>query len=147
MAGVLNGGPVRADIPPDVLQTRPSHNRSIEKRIVVSHEVLQRWKSVKIAVIDKIRGTENIYVVPIGASYSIPISKLTIMVEAFLPAFTMEGTIITSSSNELWNPAAKVTITENGTLIFQGWLFAKFPNTHAVTHPKFGFSLIGIVPR
>jgi len=147
MAGILNVCPARAEIPPDVVQTLPSHSRSLEKKIVVSHEVLQRWKAVKIAVIDKVRGTENIYVVHIGAPYLIPISKLTIMVEAFLPAFTMEGTIITSSSNELWNPAAKVTITENGTLVFHGWLFTKFPNTHAVTHPKFGFSLIGIVPR
>jgi hypothetical protein len=59
----------------------------------------------------------------------------------------MEGIIITSSTNELLNPAAKVNITENGSLIFKGWLFSKFPNTHAVTLPKYGFSLIGAVPR
>jgi hypothetical protein len=67
-------------------------------------------------------------------------------VEAFLPAFTMEGTTITTSSIELVNPGAKVSISENRTSVFQGWLFLKFPNTHAVTHPKYGFSLIGVVP-
>ena len=147
MTSVLNSGQVRAEIPPDVLKPRPSHQIVREKKIVVSHDVLLRWKAVKIAVIDKIRGTENIYVVPIGAPFTVTPSKLTITVDAFLPAFTMEGTTITSSSNDLWNPAAKVTIDENGTLIFQGWLFAKFPNTHAVTHRKYGFSLIGAVPR
>jgi hypothetical protein len=97
-------------------------------------------------VIDKTRGTENIYVIPIGSPVTIPSSKLTISVEAFLPAFIMEGTTITTSSNELINPGAKVRISENGTSVFQGWLFSKFPNTHAVTHPKYGFSLIGVVP-
>lgn len=147
MTCVLNGGQVRAEIPPDVLTPRPSHRTVIEKKIVVPHEVFMRWKAVKFAVIDKKRGTENIYVVPIGVPYVIPVSKLTIFVEAFLPAFTMEGTTITSSSNDLWNPAAKVNITEKGTVIFQGWLFAKFPNTHAVTHPRFGVSLTGVVSR
>jgi hypothetical protein len=143
----LSAGQVWAEIPPDILQPRPSHRTALEKKIVVSHEILVHWKAVKIAVIDKIRGTENVYIVPIGVPFTVTAAKLTITVDAFLPAFTMEGTTITSSSNELWNPAAKVTIDENGTLIFQGWLFSKFPTTHAVTHRKYGFSLIGAVPR
>jgi hypothetical protein len=106
-----------------------------------------RWKAVKIAVIDKVRGTENIYVIPIGSSITIPAAKVIITVDAFLPAFITEGITITSSSNELVNPSAKVTITENGIELFQGWLFSKFPNTRALTHPRFGFSLIGVVPR
>lgn len=117
-----------------------------EKTVIVPPEVSRRWKAVRIAVIDKTRGTENIYVVPIGSPFTIPSSALSISVEAFLPAFTMEGATITTSSNDLVNPGAKVRISENGTLVFQGWLFSKFPNTHAVTHPKFGFSLIGVVP-
>ena len=114
--------------------------------MIVPPEVFRRWKAVKLAVIDKNRGTENIYIVPIGSTFTVPSSALTITVEAFLPAFTMEGTTITTSSNELVNPGAKVRISENGSTVFQGWLFSKFPNTHAVTHPKFGFSLIGVVP-
>ncbi|MFA7403832.1 MAG: DUF2155 domain-containing protein [Pelobacteraceae bacterium] len=96
-------------------------------------------------MIDKTRGTENIYTIPVGSTFTVPSSALTITVDAFLPAFTMEGATITTSSNELVNPGAKVTISENGTSVFQGWLFSKFPNTHAVTHPKYGFSLIGVV--
>ncbi len=116
-----------------------------EKKVVVPPDVSRRWAAVKLAVIDKTRGTENIYVIPIGSPITIPSSELTIFVEAFLPAFIMEGTTITSSSIELVNPGAKVRISENDTSIFQGWLFSKFPNTHAVTHPKYGFSLIGVV--
>ncbi len=131
----------------DFLKPSTSHRTVIEKTVIVPPEVLRRWKAVKLAVIDKTRGTENIYLVPIGSSFKVPSSSLTIYLEAFLPAFTMEGTVITTSSNELVNPGAKVHISENGISVFQGWLFSNFPNTHAVTHPKFGFSLIGVVPR
>jgi hypothetical protein len=127
------------------LQPRTSHQTVKEKTIIVPPEVARRWQAVKLAVIDKTRGTENIYIIPVGTSHSTP-SALTIQVEAFLPAFTMEGSTITTSSNELINPSAKVKITENGAPIFKGWLFLKYPNTHAVTHPKYGFSLVGVVP-
>jgi hypothetical protein len=134
-----------AEKPHDNLKLSTSHKTVKEKNIIVPPEVVKRWKSVKLAVIDKTRGTENIYVIPIGTLFKVPHSELSVMVEAFLPAFTMEGTTITTSSNELLNPGAKVNITENGAPVFQGWLFSKFPNTHAVTHPKFGFSLITVI--
>jgi hypothetical protein len=124
-----------------------AHRTVKEKTIIVPPEVSRRWKAVKLVVLDKIRGTENIYVIPIGSQVTIPSSALTITVEAFLPAFTMEGRTITTSSNELVNPSAKIRISENGTPVFQGWLFAKFPNRQAVSHPKFGINLIGVVPR
>jgi len=130
----------------DKLKPSTSHRSVKEKTVIVPPEVLQRWKSVKLAVIDKIHGTENIYIIPIRSPFKVPSSLLTIKVNDFLPAFTMEGTIITTSSNELLNPAVKIRVSENGTTIFQGWLFSRFPNTHAITHPKYGFSLIGVVP-
>jgi hypothetical protein len=143
---VLGASQELTEIPLSNLKPSPSHRTFKEKTVIVPPEVSRRWKAIKLAVIDKTRGTENIYVVPIGSSFTFPSSALTITVEAFLPAFTMEGTTITSSSNELVNPSAKVRISENGTPIFQGWLFSKFPNRYAVSHPKFGFSLTGVVP-
>ena len=135
-----------SEIPPGDLKSSPSHRTVREKTVVVPDDVLLRWRAIKLAVIDKTRGTENIYVVPIGSLYKLPYSSLTIIVEAFLPSFIMEGMTITTSSIELVNPGAKVHISENGAPVFQGWLFQKFPNTRAVSHPKFGFSLIGAVP-
>ncbi len=143
---VLSASQELAENPLSSLKPSSSHRTTKEKTIIVPPEVARRWKAVKLAVIDKIRGTENIYVVPIGSSFTFPSSALTITVEAFLPAFTMEGATITSSSNELVNPSAKVRISENGNPVFQGWLFLKYPNRYAVSHPKFGFGLIGVVP-
>jgi len=142
---VLSAAQELTEKPLSNLKPSPSHRTVKEKTVIVPPEVSRRWKAVKLAVIDKTRGTENIYVVPIGSPFTFHSSALTITVEAFLPSFIMEGTTITSSSNELLNPGVKVRISENGTPVFQGWIFSKFPNTHAVTHPKFGFSLIGAV--
>lgn len=146
MLCVLSACQERTENPHDNLVPTTSHRTSVEKTIIIPDEVTHRWKAVRIAIIDKTKGTENIYVIPIGVTFPVPSSALTVTVEAFLPAFTMEGTIITTSSNDLVNPGAKVRISEHGTPVFQGWLFSKFPNTHAVTHPKYGFSLIGVVP-
>ncbi|OGU17102.1 MAG: hypothetical protein A2076_10315 [Geobacteraceae bacterium GWC2_53_11] len=146
LASVLSACQERTEKPHDKLQPSTSHRTTKEKTVIVPPDVIRRWKAVRIAVIDKTRGTENIYVVPIGATFPVPSSALSITVEAFLPAFTMEGATITTSSNELVNPGAKVRISEHGSTVFQGWLFSKFPNTHAVTNPKYGFSLIGVVP-
>lgn len=102
---------------------------------------------MRIAVIDKPNVTQKLYTIPIGGKLAIPSSALVIEVETFLPSFTMEGSVMTSSSNDLKNPGAKVRITENGTVIFKGWLFSMFPKTHAFMHPKYGFTLVDVVPN
>lgn len=137
-----------SDQPAPVTTIRPtvSHQSTKENKVVVPPEVARSWKAVKIAVIDKSRATENIYTVPIGGTYRIPSSNLTISVEAFLPSFVMEGTTMTSASNELKNPGVKVRISDKDSLIYKGWLFSNFPNTHAFMHPKFGFTLVAVVP-
>lgn len=132
--------------PSPVVKPTATHQSTKEKTVVVPPEVASRWKAVKIAIIDKSLATENVYIVPIGGSSSIPSSNLVITVEAFLPTFVIEGSSMTSSSNELKNPGVKVRITDNDSLIYKGWLFSNFPNTHAFMHPKFSFTVVGAVP-
>lgn len=143
---VLMGCQQEQQLPPPV-DTTKSHTSKKEATIVVPPGVAGRWKAVRIAVIDKSNDTQKNYTVPIGGKLAIPASTLIIEVETFLPAFTMEGSTMTSSSNELINPGAKVRITENGSLIFKGWLFSLFPKTHAFMHPKYGFTLVDVVPN
>ena len=69
---------------------------------------------------------------------------MSIEVEAFLPAFIIEGSVMTTSSNELKNPAAKVKITEKGNIIFKGWLFARFPANTSI-NPNYGITLVDAV--
>lgn len=123
-----------------------SHAAKKEARIVVPPAVAGRWKSVRIAVVDKSNEAQKIYTIPIGGKLAIPGSAMIVTVETFLPDFIMEGSTMTSTSNELKNPGVKVLITEKGAVLFKGWLFSKFPNTHAFMHPKYGFTLEDVVP-
>jgi hypothetical protein len=67
-------------------------------------------------------------------------------VETFLPAFIMDDARMTSSSNKATNPAARIVIEEEGKLIYRGWLFGLYPDTHAFQHPRYNFTLLGYQP-
>jgi hypothetical protein len=114
--------------------------------VVVPESVKGKWKAVKISVTDKYANKQKVYTVAIGTQFKLPDSDLTLKVENFLPAFVMEGTTLTSQSNELQNPAAQLSISEGGREIYKGWLFTLYPTTHAFQHPQYGFTLADYVP-
>jgi len=114
--------------------------------VVVPESVKGKWKAVKISVINKNTSKQTIYTIAIGSQFQVPDSNLTLKVENFLPHFVMEGTTLTSQSNELLNPAAQLRISEGGREIYKGWLFTLYPTTHAFQHPLFSFTLAGYLP-
>lgn len=114
--------------------------------VVVPDSVKGKWSAVKIAVSDKSAKRQEVYTIAIGSEFKLPGSDLTLKVENFLPHFVMEGTTLTSGSNELKNPAAQLSITEGGREIYRGWLFTLYPTTHAFQHPQYGFTLVDYVP-
>lgn len=122
------------------------HVTKKEAVVVVPDSVKGKWKAVKIAVTNKETNKETVYPVAIGATFAIPNSGLSVKVENFLPHFMMEGTTLTSQSNEPKNPAAQIRIMEGGKEIFKGWLFSLYPTTHAFQHPQYGFALVDFLP-
>ncbi len=132
-----------------VSETVPAHAPGgvrKEAAVIVPDSVKGKWKAVKIAVTDKVSGKETVYTVGIGNAVAIPASNLVLKVDTFLPHFVMEGTTLTSQSNEPKNPAAQIRIMEDGKEIFKGWLFSLDPTTHACQHPRYGFTLVDFVP-
>jgi hypothetical protein len=134
--------------PPPKIDAGPAHSHTARKdvSIVVPPFVAGKWKAVRVAIIDKTNVSQKVYTIPIGGNLAIPASTMKFKVEEFLPAFIMEGTVMTSSSNELTNPGVKVQVSENGIVLFSGWIFSKFPNPHAFMHPRYGFSLVDAIP-
>jgi hypothetical protein len=124
-------------------QPQPAKMASV---VVVPESVKGKWKALKIQVADKNAKELKVYSIGIGSEFKLPNSRLALKVENFLPAFVMEGTNLTSQSNELRNPAAQLTVKEDGRVIFKGWLFALYPTTHAFQHPQYGFTLVDYVP-
>jgi len=112
----------------------------------VPEEIKGKWKAVVLTVEDRSMGTNHDYTVDLGKTLEIPDSDLTVEVNEFFPAFLMQGSNITSASNNPENPAAKIEVKEGGTLVFDGWLFANFPTTHPFPHQRFGIILKEGIP-
>ncbi len=104
-------------------------------------DIVKGWKSVVLDVQDKTTGKSQDVNVKLGGSYKIPGSDITVEPSQFLPDFKMEGSNITSVSNEPNNPAVKVKVTEGGKEIFNSWLYAKFPQIHPFQHEKYAITL------
>jgi hypothetical protein len=123
----------------------PGHGIVIPKtdlKIVVPEFVKGKWKAVKLEVTDKSTNQIKEVTINLNSEYSIPESNLKIKVGDFLPDFRMEGSIITSASNEPKNPAIQLTVLEDGKEIFKGWLYSKFPSIHPFQHERYGLRLI-----
>ncbi len=111
--------------------------------VSIPPEVKGKWKAIKLTVLDKTKKTSKDFEAKIGEETPVPGTKLSIKAEDFVPSFVMQGMNVTSASNEPTNPAAKVIITEGGKEVFKGWLFQRFPSTHAFNHPEFAITLSG----
>jgi hypothetical protein len=114
--------------------------------ILVPDEVAGQWKAVKIGVHDKSGSREEVFIVDIGSGFKVSDSDVSLRVTNFLPDFIMKGPVMTSASNELNNPAARVEIFEGDQQVYQGWLFSLYPDAHAYQHPRYGFNLLDFIP-
>jgi hypothetical protein len=109
--------------------------------VEVPEAIKGKWKAVVLVVEDKEKKSFKEHTVNIGEKFKVPGSDLTVVVKEFFPSFVMQGSSITSTSNEPTNPAAQVEVSEGGSLVFSGWLFARYPTTHAFSHPKYAITL------
>ena len=115
-------------------------------QIMVPAMVKGKWKAVKLMVEDKKTNQISEHTVDIGEEWMLPDSKIKVKVGEFLPDLIIQGTVFTSVTNELKNPAVRVTISENGKELFKGWLFSLFPTMHPFQHERFAITLKDVVP-
>jgi hypothetical protein len=118
-----------------------------ETKVSVPKSVKGKWKAVRIRITDKQNNKDGLVTIDVGSTVQVNGTNLVIKVEAFLPHFIMEGTTLTSNSNEPKNPAVQIHVTENGVDVFKGWLFTLYPNTNAYQHPRYGFALVDFIPN
>ena len=115
------------------------------RQIVVPEDVKAAWKAVVLSVADKTTDTVTDLTVEIGSTATR--GDLDISVESFLPAFTMSGGAITSSSVETLNPAARLVVKQNGSEVFAGWLFSMYPDAHPFQHERYEIILKDFVRK
>ncbi len=117
-----------------------------ESTVTLPDTLKGKWKAARIVVTEVGSKKETTHVVPVGSDFLIPGTGLTLRIENLVPDFTMGGGVITSKSDKLENPAAQVKIIDGGKETFKGWMFAKFPDTHAYQHSKYALKLVEFVP-
>lgn len=119
----------------------------VPTRLEVPPEVVKAWSGIRLRWKDSSNGKDGTLDVPLGGSAPLPFSDIQVRADVFLPAFTMTGDAITSSSIEPENPAARIAVVEKGKSLFEGWVFTRFPDVHPFQHPRFSLRLEGGVRR
>ena len=118
------------------------------RAVRVPDAVKGKWQAVKLQVEAKGGGSPpQSITLGVGAEVVVSGTKLKLRAEEFLPALQVTGNEITSGSNEPVNPAALMTIWEDGKQAFHGWLFSKFPDMQPFEHPTYRIILIEGVPK
>ncbi len=113
-----------------------------EKKITVPDAVKGSWKAVKVEVEYKKTKSKKTLTVPLNSDLKIPDTDMTLKAGSFLPHFSMTADSITSSSNNLENPAVSIEIFQGGKEVFHGWLFSKFPDIHPFQNDAIGLKLL-----
>ena len=112
----------------------------------VEPEIAAAWTGVRIRVIDREGGDEEIFDIPINGAELLGESGLVLSAGVFLPDFILDEGGISSRSAEPINPAVRVIISEDGMEDFEGWLFASMPEIHPYPHQRYEVLLVEGIP-
>ncbi len=116
-----------------------------ESTVVVPANQKGKWIAIKFVATNLANKKETTLQAALGGDVAIPGSSLSLHVENILADFTMGDGVITSKSDSLGNPAAQVILSQDGKQIWKGWLFSKFPDTHAFSHEQVSLKLVDLV--
>lgn len=128
-------------------QDAEAGRQAVPNRLEVPKEVQEAYSGIRLSYKDSSNGKEGVLDVPLGATATLPGSALEVRGDVYLPAFSMSQGAITSSSLEEQNPAARISVAENGQEIFGGWIFVRFPDVHPFQHPRYSLKLVGGIRR
>lgn len=134
---------IQGPIPPEVQQKAGITRKT---QIIVPKSVKGKWKAVKLVVENKVTMNAQEYTINLNSTFKIPNSNLSVFVGEFLPDFKIDGSVLTSASNEPKNPAVAIRVFEGDKQIFPthskwGWLFSKLPSVHPLNHPIYSITL------
>ncbi len=110
-------------------------------------EITEKYSGIKIEAVNKNDGSKIEITAPFGQKIPIGSTGLEITTSSYFTSFTMVDGGVKNVSMEESNPAAKVIITDNGSQLFDGWLFQEYPDMHPFEHPVWKVVLAGAVKK
>lgn len=118
----------------------------LNTEISLDPEIAAAWSGIRVHVVDSETGQTEIFEIALGETVALGDSGLTLTTDTFVPDFVMDETGITSRSAETHNPAARVVISEEGMVDYEGWLFAAMPEIHPFPHEQYQVLLMEGIP-
>ena len=138
---------------PSQPQDQPAANMPVkapvqmhQRKIIEPDFLKYAWSGVKLQVKYKDSGESKVILVPLKKAFDIQGTDLTVEVMHFFPSFFMDSDKITSISNETRNPAIKLRVQSGDKELMNHWIFAKMPEIHGFSHPKWELQLLEGVP-
>jgi len=134
-----------AEMPADDMHST-AMSEALNTELSLDPAIADAWSAIRIRLVDSESGDEQEFVVEIGQILELGDSGLSLAVQGFVPDFVMDEGGITSRSADPNNPAARVLISEDGVVDYEGWLFAAMPGIHPYPHERYRVLLVEGIP-
>ena len=132
---------------PAVTPKQSAAGMKLTKPTELLPEITEKYSGIKIEAVNKNDGSKIEITAPFGQKIPIGSTGLEITTSSYFTSFTMVDGGVKNVSMEESNPAAKVIITDNGSQLFDGWLFQEYPDMHPFEHPVWKVVLAGAVKK
>lgn len=142
--GGMSANPPVVEANPDSGFVHPMSNLSSTLRI--PPEVKAKWKSVELSI-TATGGKEQRARVAIGDKVAIANTGLSLSVDAFVPAFMSDAGVVTSSSNQLDNPAVELQLRDHKGKIAEGWVFQNLADFNSFSSKQVSVRLLSAEAR
>jgi hypothetical protein len=120
---------------------------ALNTEMTLDESIRAAWSGVRVRVEDVEAEISHTFDIALGDELALGDSGLTLTALDFVPDFVMGEDGITSRSAEPANPAARVTILEDGQEPYTGWLFAAMPKIHPFPHERYRVLLVEGLPN
>ena len=114
--------------------------------IEVPDSVKGKYSAVILLIGDRRTKVINKFNVKLGAEAAVPGTDYTIKVGEYLPNWVVRGKVVSSKDNKPEDPAVRAVISENGKVVFDGFIFQKHRTPSFITD-KYAIGLGGAVAR
>lgn len=150
IAGVYTGkADLPANHPTEATKTESGyiHPKTAQTSTLrIPPEVKAKWKSVELSITTA-GGKEQRARVTIGDKVAVTDTDLSLSVAAFVPAFTSDAGVVSSSSNTLDNPAVQLQLRDRKGEIAKGWVFQSLPEFNSFSSNKVSVRLLSAEAR
>lgn len=110
-------------------------------------EIEKIYSGIQIEAVNKKNNNKINVFVPFNETVKIGDTGLSIYTKSYFTDFTINAGGVKNVSMVEKNPGAKVTITNNGKEVFDGWLFQNFPEMHPFEHPEWKIIMLNGVKK